>query len=511
MTAREKRFIAIGVITGLAVASAAFILWNRSPAVIEQTPTTVQTGHEAHNPPQVETPADAAVRLTADEQRQVGVQTAEVRRQNVTEQIVAVGRVEEAETAIRTISARIGGRIDRLLVNFTGQPVQSGQPIAQIYSPEIVTAAEEYKLALENRQHLAASQQSIALQQADALIAASRRRLELWGLTAEQIDVLVTSPETPIHITIASSATGIIRTRNVTEGQYVNAGDALFDVIDLSTVWVEADVFQTDIARIRPGLRADITSDALPGVRMRGNVSFITPQSDPQSRTTPVRIQVGNPGMRLRPGMFVRSEFTIPLGSNVLTVPRTAVIDTGNEKIVYLALPDGVFQRRVIQAGTPAADFFPVMSGLSEGDTVVTHGAFLIDSQTRLTGGMAGLFGGSTSFAGPSNTNESAGYRITFLIEPDPPRGAQESMVRVTVQDSAGNAIQDAQVRMTIIMPAMPSMGMAEMRNSAELIWNGTQYTGPIAISMAGPWNVVVEARRGNEVLATYRTRFDAR
>jgi RND family efflux transporter MFP subunit len=471
----------------------------------------IQAGHEAHNLPPVQTSSDAAVPLTADEQRQVGVQTAEVRRQAVTEQIAAVGRVKEAETAIRTISARIGGRIDRLLVNFTGQPVQSGQPIAEIYSPEIVTAAEEYKLALQNRQHLAASQQATALQQADALIAASRRRLELWGLTTDQIDAMVTSPETPIHITIASSATGTIRTRNVTEGQYVNAGDALFDVIDLSTVWVEADVFQTDIGRIRPGLRAEITSDALPGTMLRGTVSFITPQSDPQSRTTPVRIQVANAGMRLRPGMFVRSVFNIPLGSSVLTVPRTAVIDTGTEKIVYLALPDGVFQRRVILAGPPANDIYPVVSGLSEGDAVVTHGAFLIDSQSRLTGGMTGLFGGSTSFAGPPETNESTGYRVTFRMEPDPPRGAQESTVRVTFQDSAGSAVPDAQVRLTIIMPAMPSMGMPETRNSADLQWNGSEYTGPIAISMAGPWNVVVEVRRGNQVLATYRTRFDAR
>jgi hypothetical protein len=250
----------------------------------------------------------------------------------------------------------------------------------------------------------------------------------------------------------------------------------------------------------------------MPGTTLRGTVSFIEPQSDPQSRTTPVRIQVDNPGMRLRPGMFVRSAFSVPLGSNVLSVPRTAVIDTGTEKIVYVARPDGVFQRRVIQAGTPARDDYPVLGGLSEGDVVVTHGAFLIDSQTRLTGGMTGLFGGATSFGGSSQTNEGgAGYRIAFRVEPDPPRGGQESTVHVTVQDSGGTAVPDAQVRMTLVMPAMPSMGMPEMRNSANLPWNGSEYTGPIPIRMAGPWNVVVEARRGDQILATYRTRFDAR
>src|SRR5688500_14667638 len=146
-------------------------------------------------------------------------------------------------------------------------------------------------------------------------------------------------------------------------------------------------------------------------------------------------------------------------------------------------------------------DFYPVISGLTEGDAVVTHGAFLIDSQTRLTGGMTGLFG-DHFFQRSVGSDRERRLPHAFRIEPDPPRGAQESLVRVTVQDSAGNAVRDAQVRMTIIMPAMPSMGMAEMRNSADLQWNGSEYTGPIAIGMAGPWNVVVAARRRNEVLA---------
>jgi RND family efflux transporter MFP subunit len=298
---------AIGIVIGIVIASAAFVLWNRLPAV--EPAQEPDASHSSHGAPQPPLPADAAVQLTAEEQRQARVQTAAVEQRSITDRITAAGRVEEPETAIRTISARVGGRIDRLLVNFTGQPVRNGQPVAEIYSPEIVTAAEEYKLALENRRHLAASQQAVALQQADALIAASRRRLELWGLTEEQIETLISAPETPIHITIASSAAGIIRTRQVTEGQYVNAGDALFDVIDLSTVWVEADVFQTDIGRIRPGLRAEITSDALAGTALTGTVSFIEAQSDVQSRTTPVRIEVRNPGMRLRPGMFVNARF----------------------------------------------------------------------------------------------------------------------------------------------------------------------------------------------------------
>jgi hypothetical protein len=248
-------------------------------------------------------------------------------------------------------------------------------------------------------------------------------------------------------------------------------------------------------------LRAQILSDALPGVTLRGSVSFITPQSDPMSRTTPVRIQVDNPGLRLRPGMFVRSIFDIQLGANVLTVPRSAVIDTGTEKSVYLALPDGVFQRRTIQAGTPNKDFYPVTNGLSEGDIVVTHGTFLVDSQTRLADSMTGLL-------------EDRFFRsterplIASRFEPSGSAGRSRT-TRPTSRSPTQLAIPSRTVRITIVMPGMPAMGMAEMRGEAELPWVA-RITGTILVGMAGSWNVVIEARRGNQLLATYRTRFDA-
>jgi RND family efflux transporter MFP subunit len=510
MSGRETRSLLLGVIVGLAVTAGAFVAWNRTQAESVQLPQPSQ--EDAHNDV-VPTAPDPimAIQMTAEEQQQIGLQTAEVSRQPISEEILATGRVEEAETSVRTVSARIGGRIDRLLVNFTGQTVRAGQPVAEIYSPEIFTAAEEYRLAIENRRHLAASRQADAIAQADALVDASRRRLALWGLSSEQIDELLTSPDAAARVTIHTSFGGTIRTRNVTEGQYVNAGEALFDVIDLGTVWVKADVFQADIGRIRPGLRAQITSDALPGTTLRGTVDFIELQSDLESRTTPVRVQVANPGMRLRPGMFVRASFQLSAGRNVLTIPRSAVIDTGSSRIVYLALPDGVFEQRNIDVGTATDTHYAVLKGLSEGDRVVTNGAFLIDSQTRLNGGMAGLFGGSTSFAQPAEDGPSPTYRISLRTEPDPPAGAQDNAIRVSVLDASNSPVIDAEVRMTIVMPAMPSMGMPEMRSSAQLAWNGSEYRGTISVGMAGPWNAVIEARRGNQLLATYQTRFNAR
>ncbi|HLQ79151.1 MAG TPA: efflux RND transporter periplasmic adaptor subunit, partial [Terriglobia bacterium] len=256
-----------------------------------------------------------------------------------------------------------------------------------------------------------------------------------------------------------------------------------------------------------PGLPALITSEALPNTKLRGEVSFIDPHSDPQARTTPVRIQLENPGTRLKPGMVVQATFQMALGS-VLTVPQSAIIDTGMDKTVYVAHENGIFERRSIHVGSPVKDRYPVVEGLKSGEKVVSNGAFLIDSQTRLTGGLTGMFGGSKSFAEPVPASD---YKTTFRIEPDPPAGGKDNTIHVVVVDSAGKPVSDAQVRMTLIMPAMPSMGMPEMRSSGDLKWNGTEYTGPIHIMMAGPWNVVVEAQRGNRPLSVYRTNLSAR
>jgi hypothetical protein len=195
---------------------------------------------------------------------------------------------------------------------------------------------------------------------------------------------------------------------------------------------------------------------------------------------------------------------------NVLTVPKSAVIDTGMEKTVYVAHESGIFERRNIHVGRAVKNRYPILDGLKPGEKVVTNGAFLIDSQTKLTGGLTGLFGGSKSFS-ETAPPASAGYRTTFRIDPDPPAGGKVNTVHVSVVDSSGKPVSDAQVRLSLVMPAMPSMGMPEMRSNAELKWNGNEYAGPIPVSMAGPWSVVVEARRGSQPLTVYKTNLNAR
>jgi RND family efflux transporter MFP subunit len=531
MTSQEKRLLAIGIVSGALIAAAVglglFYRFQKNQA--PETSTQASPVSEVTSPGAV--PAgdmQRAVQLSPEEQAKIGIQTTEVRRESLTEDIRAIGRVEEPETAFTTVSTRFGGRVERLFVNFAGQPVQKGDPVAtiqitsqpagkddpisSIYSRDLIAAAEEYEFALQNRGQARSLSRPDAVAQADALVEASRVRLERFGLTPDQISSVFTASEQPIRVTVNASSAGIVRSRKIAEGQFVNAGDTLIELTDLKTVWVKADVFDSDLARIRPGISGTITSEAIPALKLTGKVDFIDPHSDPQTRTTPVRIQVDNPLTRLKPGMIVQAAFHIALG-NVLTVPRDAVIDSGTEKVVYVARDSGVFEQQRIQVGTALKDRYPVTEGLKVGDKVVTNGVFLVDSQTRLTGGLTGMFGGSKSFSEnpPPATSTNSAYKLTFRIEPDPPQGAKENTIHVLLMDASGKPVPDARVRLTFTMPAMPAMNMPEMRNNAELKWTGSEYAGPIQILTAGGWNVGIEARRGNELIATSQSHINAR
>ncbi len=515
MNRTEIRWLLAGLLIGGIAAVSIFI--GRAYMVSRQKPPAVaaqampDTSVTAQGEPQT-SDSRIAVELSEAEQKMIGVQTVEVQRQTIRKEIAAPGKVAEPETGIGAVSARIGGRIDKLLVNVTGESVARGQTVALIYSPEVFTAGEEYKLALENRQRLSASKEEQAITAADELVRASRRRLELWALTGQQIDEIASSSEPSIQIAIYSPMSGIVTKRNVAEGQYVKQGDVLFEVADLSTVWVQAGIFESDIPLIRNRQTAKITAPTLPGGSLQGTVNFLQPAVDPQTRTMMARIQVSNPEMRLRPGMFVQVSFETPVGNDVAAVPRSAVLETGKQKVVYVAKGNGVFEKRSVEGSGASDEYYAVTKGVEPGERVVTHGNFLIDSQTRLTGNITGMFGGSKAFGteAPPAAPE-AKYTVALRSEPSPPKGGSEETFHVTVTGPDGKPVSDAQVQVTLVMPAMPAMGMGEMRSSVHLAWNGSEYTGSGPVAMAGPWNVTVDARRGGDLLGVYRARFDAK
>jgi RND family efflux transporter MFP subunit len=521
MTKRENLLIVAGLVIGVLISGLIFgvtrLLRPEASAANREEmaamgmksgtdKTSTQTDEHQHDSaasPDATEPA-ASVQMTEDEQRSIGLQTALVERRMIHRELLAAARVEEPETQLASISARVSGRIDKLHVDFTGQPVRRGQPIAEIYSPEILSSAEEYKLALENRRRLAASAESQAVSGADELIVASRRRLELWGLTPQQIDAIASSDKPQIDLTIYAPTNGIVTERKVTQGQYVNAGDALFIVTDLSKVWVKADVYETDLSDVHVGQAVEIASDIIPGARLRGQVAFLDPMVNAQTRTTVARIEVANPRMRLRPGMFVQVRFAVSAGRS-LAVPRSAVVDTGTRKLVYVAKGNGVFEGREVQLGAVADDYYLIVSGLSEEERIVIAGNFMLDSQTRISGGMSGMFGGSKEFDPQQSASEPAAFKVSFHTDPATPRGGAEAGLHVSVQDAEGKPVTDAQVQVTLFMPAMPAMGMAESRETVTLTPKGSEYAGSIKVPTPGTWTVMVEVSRAGQPLASYR------
>jgi len=462
------------------------------------------------------------VELTPAEITAAGVQVAEVRTALLKTDIAAFGRVEQPEAQLAAVSARIGGRVDKLYVQYTGERVRRGQPVADIYSPEVATAIEEYHLAEENRNQLKQSDDTFARTQADALVKASLHKLELWGISGKQSD----APEKDgvPHVTIYSYASGTVVDRKVTQGQYVNAGDTLFTVADLNQVWIKADVYEEQLPQIRQGQAVEITAESLPNRTLHGHVDFIEPAANPQTRTVPVHVHVANQQMRLLPGMFVNATFVSRAAEPSIVVPRSAVLDTGTRKIVYLARPNGVFEAREVQVGAATEDLFPVSSGLALGDKVVLNGNFLIDSQAHLSSGMSGLYGGSREFvaaqknessatSSTSNNSETSAVKIDFHSDQNPMKAGEDNQFHVTLTDAAGKPIADARIAVTLIMPAMPSMNMPEMKSSCELVWKaGSQmYMGKGQAPMAGTWNVTVEARKNGSVIASIRTHLSAR
>jgi Cu(I)/Ag(I) efflux system membrane fusion protein len=521
---KEKKLFAFGV--GAGVLSATLVvgfLTAREMRSVSAAANTVSpvasTRSENGQTAQQGTEPGTTVELTPAEITAAGVQVAEVRTAALKTDIAAFGRVEQPEAQLAAVSARISGRVDKLYVQYTGERVRNGQPVADIYSPEVATAIEEYHLAEENRNQLKQSDDVFARTQADALVKASQHKLELWGISGKQSD----APEKDgvPHVTIYSYASGTVVDRKVTQGQYVNAGDTLFTVADLNQVWIKADVYEEQLPQIRQGQEVEITAESLPNRTLHGHVDFIEPAANPQTRTVPVHVHVANPEMRLLPGMFVSATFVSRAAQPSIVVPRSAVLDTGTRKIVYLARPNGVFEAREVQVGAATEDLFPVLHGLTLGDNVVLNGNFLIDSQAHLSSGVSGLYGGSKEFAAsqqaaPSSTSKSAeasAVKIDFHADPNPMKAGEDNQFHVTLTDADGKPINDARVTVTLIMPAMPSMGMPEMKSSSELAWkaDSNTYEGNGQAPMPGTWTVLVEARKNGNVLGSMRTHLSAR
>jgi Cu(I)/Ag(I) efflux system membrane fusion protein len=301
-------------------------------------------------------------------------------------EITAVGIVQYDQRRQAKVTAWVAGRIDRLHVNAVGDYVSRGKPVAEVYSPDLVAAQQEYLLALKSRERFKDSPIASISQGGEGLVASARQRLQLLGVKEQQLAELEKAGEPNIRLAIYTPLSGVVIEKLVLVGQYVNAGDPLFSIADLSTVWVEAEVYENDFAAVKVGQRVKVVSQSYPGTTFSGRVTFIYPFLDPKTRTLKVRVEMANPGLKLKPDMFVNANIRAPLGSS-LVVPVAAVIDTGNRQVAWVEIKPGIFEPREVQVGARSGDHVQILAGLKAGETVAASGAYLIDSESQLRGG----------------------------------------------------------------------------------------------------------------------------
>ena len=322
----------------------------------------------------------ANVQLTTGHQQLIGVQTGMAEMRSLGRSVRAVGRVAVDERRLYTITPKFDGYIERLYVNVTGQQIRKGQPLFSVYSPDLLATQQEYLLALR------------AAKQSPSLLTAARQRLLLWDVTDAEIRDLERSGKARKSVTIHSPANGFVLNKIAVEGARVTAGEALFEIANLDRIWIQADVYESELPFIRIGAPATTTLSYLPGRTWSGRVTFIAPAVDPMTRTVKVRSEFDNADGALKPDMFGDVVIQQP-ARQVVVVPDSAVLQTGIRSIVFVVKPDGTFEPREISVGTKTEQVYEVRSGLAAGEKVVTQANFLIDSESRLKAALAGMNG----------------------------------------------------------------------------------------------------------------------
>lgn len=362
-------------------------------------------------------PPGVATRLQLSPYRvaAAGVQTWRLKPEFLVKRMETVGTLEFDERKLARISVRAPGksRIDKLFANVTGAQIHKGDPLALVYSPELLTTVQNLQDARKRGN--------------EDLERLARERLQLWGIEPDQIEKVLHKHEGTTHLVIRSPISGFIIRKLQVEGEYVEEGARLFEVADLSTIWIEAQVFEDDIAFLRVGLAVQATVKAFPGRLFPGAVAFVNPHLDAATRTAPVRFEVDNADFKLKPGMLATIRIDVPSGAlgrggsardeSVLAVPESSVIHTGRQMIVYRESAPNVFDAVAVQLGPALSDrageaFYPVERGLDVGDLIATRGSFLLDAETRVSSAAGSIYFGGGG-GGKSHEPTTVGLRPT--------------------------------------------------------------------------------------------------
>lgn len=339
-----------------------------------------------------ETGSPGSVTLTADQLRQFGVTFDTVKLRTLEYEVRAVGVAAVDETRIAQVTPKFAGYVERLFVNATGQPVGRGQPVAAIYSPDLVAAQHELLLAARLDRTMGQSSVPGVPAGTPNLLAAARNRLRVWDISDAQINRILSTGRVQRTLTLFSPVSGVVVEKNVVQGQSVMAGMPLMTVADLSTVWVEAELRESDAGNVRVGASAVVELNAFPGRAIAGRVSYVYPTLQQEARTLKARIVLPNPGGRIKPGMYATVRLTSPTGT-ALTIPASALVETGERTFVFVDARGGALAPRDVRVGRRAGDYVEILSGVTAGLRVVTSAQFLIDSESNLGEVMRSMIG----------------------------------------------------------------------------------------------------------------------
>jgi RND family efflux transporter MFP subunit len=347
---------------------------GKAPCGMDLVPVYEEGGEEA----------PGTIKVSPGTIQSMGVTTTKVQVRPLSRITLTVGMVTFDERSLNVITTKMNGWVERLYVKATGDPIRKGQTLLSIYSPELVTTQQEYLLALRNSQAMKKSQVPEYQQGAQRLLAAARQRLKFWDIPDSEIAHLERTGEVKKTLTLISPVNGIVTKRMVTQGMYIKAGMPALEVADLSTIWVDADIYQYELPWIKVGQPVTMTLDYLPGQSFQGRIDYIYPYLKEATRTARVRLRFPNPNLKLKPEMFAQVKIESPVSHNAVVVPSDAILDTGLKQHVFISLGQGRFVPQEVKVGVLGNDGMrEILSGLEGGEEVVTSAQFMLDSESR--------------------------------------------------------------------------------------------------------------------------------
>lgn len=396
-TART-RYATIGLVLLVAIAAFMFVLrsrrapGNQKTAISDTKIAQSASGGAMAGMPGMATTTGGTVRLTSGQLKQFGVTFGMVEMRTLATESRVAGVVTVDESRLAQVVPKFAGFVERLYVNATGQPVRRGQPLAEVYSPELVSAQQELLLAGQLQRDIGRSAVPGVPGSTTDLVAAARRRLQLWDIADAQIAEVLRTGQVRRRLTLYAPASGIVLEKKVMQGQAIAAGEQLYTIADLADVWVEVSLRESDAAAVRIGSSADIEVTGLPGRTLKGRVAYVYPTLDPTSRSVRARVVVTNTDGVLKPGMYATVRLTTPSRS-ALTVPTSALLRTGDRTVVFMDMRNGELMPMDVEVGRTAGEYTEVLSGLDAGTRVVTSAQFLLDSESNLGEVMKSMIG----------------------------------------------------------------------------------------------------------------------